>query len=167
MIRGDALSLITGHKRDKQSKINNLEREVWELEQGLITGNDTEARHKLNLKLKEYRDESTEAAKSRIRTTQYKVYEIRNKANKLLAWLDKRDQEQRWVLELHTDTREIVTDRQGITTEFATYFALLYTSSTKFSPEKIKELLRNIALPIATHAQTEQLELDITTEEVE
>ena len=85
MIRGSALSLIVGHKRKRQAKINRLEREVWELEQELTVGNDPEAGHKLNLKLKEYREESTEAAKNSYRITQYKIYEVGDKVNKLLA----------------------------------------------------------------------------------
>ena len=58
-------------------------------------------------------------------------------------------------------------DRTGINAEFTAYYAQPYSSSTTSSPDEIKELLGNIPLPTITHTQREQLELDITVEEVE
>ena len=54
----------------------------------------------MQLKQKLYSDEATEAAKAAHRAIQHHLYEVGNKAGKLIAWLDKRDQEARRVLEL-------------------------------------------------------------------
>lgn len=53
-----------------------------------------------------------------------------DKANKMLAWLEKRDRERNWVLEIHSKEGGIYNTGTHIAEAFANYYETLYTPSS-------------------------------------
>ena len=87
VIRGQALSVIVGHKKEKRAQLDSLEKDIQLLEQKAITTGASEDRHNLLIKQKEYRNVVDDAAKLANKAVQHKLYEVGDKAGKLLHGL--------------------------------------------------------------------------------
>ena len=124
------------------------------LEKALSAQATPERLHALNIKKREYQDLVTNAAKATYIATQRKLYNVGKKAAKLLAWLDKRDQGDRWVLEIAQDAGPPVKDSKEIAATFADYYTQLYKKSVKMTAEDSRELLND--LPMSTLSESDR-----------
>lgn len=107
-----------------------------------------------------------EEAKTRITKIQHTVYEVGDKAGKLLAWLDKREQANRWVAQLTLDTGTIVTDPQQIVNTFAHHYETIYTPITTTTLDDGLAFLKDIRMPTLTLEEAQALDADLMSEEL-
>ncbi|KAJ1098591.1 hypothetical protein NDU88_003699 [Pleurodeles waltl] len=91
--------------------------------------------HWLRLKRYERRALAEQHAWAYALATQRRLYEVGDKANKRLAWLDKRDREQSWVREVQSKDGALCGSKKPIVEDFATYYEEVYTSVTRMSEE--------------------------------
>ncbi|KAJ1094107.1 hypothetical protein NDU88_007191 [Pleurodeles waltl] len=68
-------------------------------------------------------------------------YYVGDKAGRILAWLEKRDQAQSWVLRLTTDSGEVKKGVEDIAAGFATYYSELYKARNKRTKRKYENSL--------------------------
>lgn len=167
VIRGSVLGSIAGLRKEKCAVATHLEEQILNLERQLLEHDSEDTRHNLKIKTTELSDLARDAAKTYHRATLSKLYDVGDKAGKLLAWLDKRSQAQRLVVEFTTDSGSHLTDPQDIADEFGRYYQQLYASSTPHTEEEAASLLSGIPLPTLTADEYTDLEADITEVEVE
>ena len=167
VLKGQTVSFIAGHNKEKRAKLNELEEELLSLERSAVESTETGNMHQVKIKRKEYRDIAEEAAKYSARATQHRIYEAGDKAGKLLAWLSKRDMADRWVPSITQLEGKTVTGEEPVEEVFAKYYAHVYKSSVPKSAEESRELLAEIQLPELTGEQKKALDADITVNEIE
>ena len=66
VIKGQALSLMAGHKKNKKSQMETLEGQLTKLELDLYTGDSPETKHLLHLKQQGYHDVATDSLRQHI-----------------------------------------------------------------------------------------------------
>lgn len=167
VIRGVILAQISGQRKEKNATLTILEKQILQLEITLRAHNTAECRQNLALKIKEFTDVATDAAKTQYRATQSRIYDVGDKTSKLLAWLDWRAQAQRVVAEIETDSGTTLVDHQDIVNEFGRYYASLYSSQTINPEEEALSLLEHMPLPVLAEEERIDLGLEITEAEVE
>lgn len=148
VIRGQALSQISGAKKEKQARLLRLEEEILKLEEGITASTEQDTTQILKLTQEEYGTEAREAAKTMISHKLGRVYELGDKAGKLLAWLDRRETASQLVTELWTVTGRKLTDPQDMADEFGKYSEHIYTARSTRREAETKELLTEICLPL-------------------
>lgn len=172
VIRGAILAKISGLRKEAQAALRLLEEQILEL-QNYPKGQDSDiTQHQLEIKTKEFTDLATDAARTHYRATCNKIYDVGDKAGKLLAWLDRKKRTQRVVTETEENSTAWLTDPQDIAVPFGRYFQDLYTTLTPHAEEEGLSLLQGIPLPSLTEEETQDLETqdleaDITATEVE
>lgn len=166
VIRGHAISLITGHKKANRKHIVDLELNISQAEAAQTTDPSDTRAHTLNLVQQEYRAYTWEEAKLKYTHTQHKIYELGDKAGKLLAWLDTRERSTRWVAQLRLDSGELTTDPQLITEVLAKHYEKIYTNTSTDTIEDNLAFMKDIRMPKLTADDIEALETDLTTEEL-
>lgn len=76
VVRGQALSQITGAKREKNAELTKLEVEILQLEGEFLTAGEPDTGHKLRLKKEEYKTVVTDRAKMLHREKPGRIYEL-------------------------------------------------------------------------------------------
>lgn len=113
-IRGQIISSTSSRRKKYNLKVESLEKEIKQLEQRLLTTQNTEIEQKLRSKQLEYNTTTTHKIENAMRRTRQKFYEQGDKTGKLLAWQIRREEAQR---EIHilksgpnniTDPKEIM-----------------------------------------------------------
>ncbi|KAJ1200410.1 hypothetical protein NDU88_004234 [Pleurodeles waltl] len=84
-----------GKKKEKKIQFEALERDIRMLTDCLPTDTSPELQRSLQTKQAELRDLPEDRAGQYAQVTQRQLYDTGNQANKLLAWLDRRDQNRR------------------------------------------------------------------------
>lgn len=166
VIRGEALSLIAAQKKEKRQELERLEREILQLENENNQSHTSATIHALQLKQDEYRALYSDRARAIGRDTQSRLYDQGDKAGKLIAWLDKKEQASRLVPELCAGDGSIITDPQAIVDRFAEYYREVYQSKSQYTELDSESLLQDIRLPSLTEAHRDALETEITNEEI-
>ncbi|KAJ1166742.1 hypothetical protein NDU88_007139 [Pleurodeles waltl] len=94
-------------------------------------------------------------------------YEVGDKANKLLAWLEKRDRCRSWVTEIRDETGGRHTTEDTIAQAFATYYEHTYSSMTAQTYVDCMEFFGDIPLVEILATDREASDQDLTVEEVQ
>ncbi|KAJ1110025.1 hypothetical protein NDU88_007380 [Pleurodeles waltl] len=94
------------------------------------------------------------------------LYDDSDKANKLLAWLDRRDLERSWVLEIDDKEGRFQRDGPTIASAFADYYENLYQPATSTGDADYMEPLQVIHLSKLEEESGVALEEDLTVEEI-
>ncbi|KAJ1132487.1 hypothetical protein NDU88_010796 [Pleurodeles waltl] len=98
--------------------------------------------------------------------TECRLYDVEEKANKLLAWLERIERERSWVLIVHWKDGILQTMSAAIAGTFATYYEGLYASHTSMSGPKCADFLNDVPLQQLTEEEREGLEANLTEEEL-
>ncbi|KAJ1093781.1 hypothetical protein NDU88_006873 [Pleurodeles waltl] len=93
---------------------------------------------------------------------QQRLYDVGDKDNKLLAWLDRSDQERSWVLEIEDEGGRFQRDGPTIANAFADSDGDLYP----MGDADCMDLLRDIHLSELEEESRVPLEEDLTVEEI-
>lgn len=117
-------------------------------------------------KTDEYKALATERAKSWGKERDGRVYELGDKAGKLLAWLDKREGASWLVPELKTYSGEKVRNPALITGVFVTHFSAVYTSHSPLGREDSVDLLTDIGLPSLSEDDQSYFDSEMTKDEI-
>ncbi|KAJ1167789.1 hypothetical protein NDU88_008177 [Pleurodeles waltl] len=107
----------------------------------------------------------------RLRCLNYTAHSARthasaDKAGKLLAWLIQRDCERKPIMEIRSQTGEIVYTPAEIQTEFIKHYTALYTSKATPGEDPSAEFLTKVKLPNLESDQIETLEAPLDLEEI-
>ena len=167
VIKGQSLSITVGYKREKNLVSELLEKELQILEKVMIESPSAATIHAINVKKKEYLDVATEAAKAAYLATQHRLYEVGNKAGKLIAWLDRREEEGRWIHEIKNHKGETATDPKEIAEIFSQHYTQVYKKSIHRPATDNRELINNWVLPAINEEDSKILEKEITIDEIE
>ncbi|KAJ1120816.1 hypothetical protein NDU88_008965 [Pleurodeles waltl] len=73
-----------------------------------------------------------------------RLYDVGDKANKLLAWLDNRDREQAWVRAVGSKDVGLCETNESMAEAFTAYCEEVYTSVTRMTEEDCADLLQDI-----------------------
>ena len=87
-------------------------------------------------------------------------------ADKLLALQIKKESEDRTIVKIRKQDGSITVDHLQIHGVFKSYYTELYTSASQSEPDECKSFLENILLPVLTQADRQNLEKDISSEEL-
>ncbi|KAJ1203978.1 hypothetical protein NDU88_007759 [Pleurodeles waltl] len=141
-------------------------RAIVSLEATALASNDPEDHEQLRLRQSELRALAGTQARQHAIAVQCRLYDVGDKAGKLLSWLERRDRERTWVLSVENSERATQTTGVAIAETFADYYENLYTSRTEMSAEDCKDFLRDIQLPELKKDDRDKLEAVMTEEEV-
>ncbi|KAJ1097427.1 hypothetical protein NDU88_002546 [Pleurodeles waltl] len=121
---------------------------------------------KLQLRQQELWSQVEYRARNYAITAQRRVYEVGDKAGKLLAWPEQRDSESSGVLK--KENAESILQTTGITIAkaFAEYYEDLYASKTTMSTADCADFLRGIHLQVLQGEDRDALEVVMKEEEV-
>ena len=97
VMRGSLISRIAGKRKKKYETLERLETTLRDLEMEVGMGMSGDCLHRLEMARDEYKGIVEEAARQQYRARQHRIYETGNKSGKLLAWLARREEGQRWV----------------------------------------------------------------------
>ncbi|KAJ1211392.1 hypothetical protein NDU88_006752 [Pleurodeles waltl] len=130
IIRGQAQALI-GLKKERRLQCETIEGEVSKL----AAGGPMQLHHchSLLLKQQELRDLEDDTMQ-------------RTKQNRLLAWLEKRDQGRIWMMEIRDEAGGRCTTGDDIAEAFATYYEHVYSAKTDQPYENCMELLGGLLM---------------------
>ncbi|KAJ1202179.1 hypothetical protein NDU88_005980 [Pleurodeles waltl] len=95
-----------------------------------------------------------------------RLYDVGDKAGRLLAWLDKRDQERSWVRTIRNKEGTDCESSESKVEVFAVYYEDVYTSASWMTEEDCTDLLRDIKLPSLSESERQDLEADLMEDEV-
>ncbi|KAJ1113260.1 hypothetical protein NDU88_001514 [Pleurodeles waltl] len=84
--------------------------------------------HCLRLKQQELRDRAENAARKYTLAVQRRLYDVVDKAGKLIVWLERRDMGRNWVGELRGTEGKSLTTGPGIAEAFASYYEQIHAS---------------------------------------
>ena len=110
----------------------------------------------------EYYDLAFAKVKQQIQATLHKLYDTGDKACKLLAWLGRKEVENRWVHKLVDREGNVSQTNEQISAAFAEYYADFYKARSLKDPHHIAQYLHHIQLPRLTAEDALGLEEDIT-----
>lgn len=104
-------------------------------------------------------------ARTKIQTTQHRLYESGDRAGKLLAWLSRKEREANWVNQIEeAGTRH--TTAPAIVEAFAHHYTNLYAAQLTTGENSIDDYLKAIDMPTLQTEDSAALEAEITLEEV-
>lgn len=166
VIRGEALSAITGQRKEKEAQLLTIESDLLTLERDAQMSDNPEVQHRMQLKATEYKALVTDAAKQLARQREGRLYDQGDKAGKLIAWLDKKRATQRVVSELRTESGTLLTELQEIASEFAAHYRRVYTTGSMLPEEDSRTLLADIKMPTLSEQDKESLEGALTVDEL-
>ncbi|KAJ1140359.1 hypothetical protein NDU88_006714 [Pleurodeles waltl] len=95
-----------------------------------------------------------------------RLYEVGNKAGKLLAWLEQKDRECVWVLRVENSELDMQTTGAALAETFADYYKSLYASMTDMSTADFRDFPRDIQLQELQKDNADTLEGEMMEEEV-
>ncbi|KAJ1113895.1 hypothetical protein NDU88_002135 [Pleurodeles waltl] len=146
VLRGNAAALIGGIRKERILQCTELEKEIAALgAEALSEGQSSpDQSHRLQLRQQELRDLAENKARLCALATQRRLYVVGDKANKLIAWLERRDRGRNWFI---TQRRRGGTHTTGeaIADAFATYYEQLYKYLSIHIEEECVDLLRDIS----------------------
>lgn len=162
-------SEIGRRRKEKTAQMDLLESELLTLESTRCETDeqDKEKHHQLRLKEKELKDVGINQAKFHALATQRRIYDLGDKANKMIAWLEKRDRDRNWVPGIRTAEGGIRDTGVGITEAFVQYYEGIYQTPTEKGEQDCTDFLHDIRLPTLDQEDRTMLDSDITVEEVE
>lgn len=169
----EAYKIVMRDYIQAESGIRRKERraagEILDLDamQGRDEEHEAQRRHKLALKQRELRDFEDHQARAYALASQRKLYDLGDKANRVIAWLEKRDRERRWVPELVNSEGKLCVTGADIAETFAQYYEGIYQPQMGKGLEDCLAFLKDVAMPRLTTEDAEILDSDITIEEVE
>ncbi|KAJ1170206.1 hypothetical protein NDU88_002087 [Pleurodeles waltl] len=99
-MKGEAQDLIWEKKKECRLQCEALEKNIEVLEAHVSEGGNNNLLHQVRLKRQELTELAGQHTWAYSVVSQWCLYDVEDKANKLLAWLDKSDWEQSWVREL-------------------------------------------------------------------
>ncbi|KAJ1135987.1 hypothetical protein NDU88_002414 [Pleurodeles waltl] len=115
---------INGGGKERNVAAVSAEREVVvvELERLALASGDSEDREKLKLRKQELRSLVKSHTRKYETAVHHRLYEVVDKAGKLLAWLERRDRECTWVLKVKNAGHVLQTSAADIAETFADYY---------------------------------------------
>ncbi|XP_078518507.1 cadherin-related family member 3-like [Lissotriton helveticus] len=167
VLRGHAINTITGHKKRQSQELADLEIKLRECTAAHESQPSPAAMHALALQQQLYNDHLRLVVKGHITETQNRIYEVGDKAGKMLAWLDKREGNSRGIQCLKDEQGEAHTDPRRITELLASHFEQVYTPAREITPECAQTLLAPIAIRTLSPEASCELEADITADEIQ
>ncbi|KAJ1126474.1 hypothetical protein NDU88_004881, partial [Pleurodeles waltl] len=146
---GHAQDLIAGKKKECNLQCAELEREIAVLEAHYHTEGEVEGGllHLLHLKWQDLHTLAEQHAWAYTLASQSQLYDVDDKDNKLLVWLDRRDRERSWVREIWNKEGAPCRSNEAIAEAFATYHEGVYALATQMTVADCRDLLRDIPLP--------------------
>ncbi|KAJ1118985.1 hypothetical protein NDU88_007171 [Pleurodeles waltl] len=120
--------------------------------------------HQQCFKRNELRSLPEQHARAYVLAPQLRLYDVGDIANKLLAWLDKRDQERSWVREVQNKEEVACRSNESIAEAFDAYYKEVYTSVTRMTEEDCMDLLQDIPLLGLSEVQRGELDAELTVE---
>ncbi|KAJ1207148.1 hypothetical protein NDU88_002540 [Pleurodeles waltl] len=132
----------------------------------MIGGAGEELLHQLRLKQYNLRALAEQQARAYATASQCRLYDVGDKASRLLAWLDKPNQECSCVRIIRTKEGTTCESSESIVEAFAVYYEDVYASVSQMTEEDCSELLRDIQLPVVSESERGDLEAELTEEEV-
>ena len=101
-----------------------------------------------------------------MRFTKQESYDSGSKSLKILAYKLKNQMKKVHITKLKTEQAEIITDKDQIAEEFASYYEKLYRTEVSVDREHIQTYLRNLKLPKVTQVNNAMLTKPIIVQEV-
>ncbi|KAJ1089653.1 hypothetical protein NDU88_002802 [Pleurodeles waltl] len=167
-VRGQALALLGGLKKECCLKCEIIEGEVSKLDAEILAGGLIQQHHcnLLLLKQQELTDLVDNSAHVHALATQRRLYDVGDRANRLLAWLEKRNWGRNWVMGIRDEAGDRRTTGDDIPEAFATYYEQVYSAKTDQPYENYIELLGDLPMMELRADDREVLDQGITVEEV-
>ncbi|KAJ1104182.1 hypothetical protein NDU88_001595 [Pleurodeles waltl] len=94
------------------------------------------------------------------------VYKAGDKAGKLLAWLGSKEREGLFVREIGQDSGNRVTGSNKVAEDFADYMQAFYNARPLAPESKVLDFIKDCPVKHLQSEQMEELEADITVEEM-
>ncbi|KAJ1139287.1 hypothetical protein NDU88_005662 [Pleurodeles waltl] len=153
-------------KNERSLECFRIEMDIVELEARTQTEGTAVLKHQLQLCQQDFRILAEGWEQGHTLAMQCNLYDVGDKVNKLLAWIEERDRDGFWVLE--------VTDRHGtlrktsasIADAFADYYEDPHKSMTSRTAPDCTDLEGEIALLTICSEEREALEADLSAEEL-
>ncbi|KAJ1148710.1 hypothetical protein NDU88_001538 [Pleurodeles waltl] len=161
--------MIDGIKKEQLTKVAGLEADIRVLK--MVAGQSgrpcPERCHQLRLRQQELRDLADGRARVHALATQRRLYDVGDKANKLMPWLKSRDRGRNWVVTVRDAARQACRTGGDIAEASAEYYEWLYESRVEFIGVECADLLENVSLQTLTPEDRDALEEEPSDEEVE
>ncbi|KAJ1079586.1 hypothetical protein NDU88_003893 [Pleurodeles waltl] len=146
VIRGQAQALIGGKKKGKKLQMETRTREIGALAARLLWENTVELHHSLQARQTEHRALAEDSARKRALTTNRQLYDVGDKANKLLEWLDRMDQDQRGIWKIVDERGEVKRTGVVLAEGFSSYYDCLYASKSLIMEGDYDDFLKGITI---------------------
>ena len=127
-MRGHLIVHVVGKRRERDREVSCLETNLNLWEADYIANPHSEILRRIEQAREEYRCLFQQEARTQYRAQQGRLYEVGNKAGKLLAWLARRDEEQRWISGVFDTSGTPVETAGQIAQTFADFLRTLYMS---------------------------------------
>ncbi|KAJ1097690.1 hypothetical protein NDU88_002807 [Pleurodeles waltl] len=112
----------------------------------------------------ELRDLAEGRARVKALEGQRRLYDVGDKASKLIAWLERRDKGRNWVVSVRNAEGQECKTSGDITEAFVDYYERLYESRVGYSREERAELLEDMSLRTLTMEDQTELEEELSEE---
>ncbi|KAJ1129438.1 hypothetical protein NDU88_007808 [Pleurodeles waltl] len=125
-----------------------------------------EQRHQLRLRQQELRDLAGSRARAHALATQRHLYDVGDKANKLIVWLERRDRGRTWQVIVPEAAGQAYKTVGDIAEAFAEDYEQVYKSRVEFTRVECAELLEDVSLWTLAPEDCNALEEELSEEEV-
>ncbi|KAJ1188315.1 hypothetical protein NDU88_005076 [Pleurodeles waltl] len=161
-------ALIGEIRTEKFLRYEGLEKEITAIKLTVLqVGQPSpEQCHRLRLRQQQLRDLVGNKARAYVLVIQGHLYNVGDKANKLVAWLTGRDRGKDWVGTIRDKTGETHTTSEDIAKTFAQYYERLDESRATFLDKDCTDLLRDVTLQVLSSEDQGELEEDLSEEEI-
>lgn len=165
-LRGETISYTSWKKKQYLLKTKTLESEIRNLEKEHSQTHSDMTFRLLDIKRTEYNLLTTRGIENAMARTKQQYYEHGDKNGKLLAWQIRKEENSRCIPLLKTrDNAAIIRDPKRINDTFKEFYVDLY-SSQGVDPHKLHTFIEGLAVPGVDVGTRENLETDITKQEV-
>ena len=122
-IRGEIMVGEIGDERKRQEQLHQLEEEVLQLEVEFQSKQGAHAKQDLEQKGEEYKTVARVEVKTAFLAKQKRIYEVGDKAGKLLAWIGNSEREGLHKREVKMNNEDVIKGSRNIADIFAEYMA--------------------------------------------
>ncbi|KAJ1176807.1 hypothetical protein NDU88_002074 [Pleurodeles waltl] len=118
--------------------------------------------HQLRLRQQELRGSADGRMRAHGLATQRRLYDVGDKANKLIVWLERRDRGRIWVVTLRDAVGQECRTSGDITEAFAEYYKWLYESRVEYTGVECADLLEDVSVRTLTLEDHDGLEEELS-----
>ncbi|KAJ1160668.1 hypothetical protein NDU88_001163 [Pleurodeles waltl] len=101
-------------------------------------------------------------ARAKFRARQVRLYDVGDEAGKLLAWLAKKEEDQRWISPIDSEAEGMAETPVEVLQALSVHLASLYLAQSETDQSDLEKLIRKILIPELQEEASHSLDWDFT-----